>query len=346
MDGKIGKCAVLIGLGSIGKTHLIHINRYFETIHIIDTNTDVFENEIIDRRKTKLHRSLEAFSIENKIPDLCVIANWGPDHFHYFESLEKIGCKKFIIEKPLVSSMEDLYKIKNLKSEKKLDIYMNTPWIYSPIKSRLNEIQRDFKLGKIVNLSVTGGAKCLVTNGIHYLALTIHLLEESPQFVWGKCNSSAINPRSSSFLFLEGTFNFDFGDMKFLNINFSNSSKIQAHFNITFENGIGILEGDNLKILGIKNINSIFDESPTRTHYPSEVLFDGNPFIDGNGNDGMHQIYENILDLNHDDGFDNAYLTMKSIFLSLISNEHNSISLDFNHYKEERSISSKNWMIS
>jgi predicted dehydrogenase len=346
MDGEIGNCAVLIGLGSIGKAHLIHLYRYFQTIHIIDVNTEVFKNDIIDTRKTKLYSSFEAFSIENVTPDLCVIANWGPDHFQCFESLEKIGCKKFIIEKPLVSSLEDLDKIKNLKSEKNLEIFMNTPWIYSPIKSRLSEIQRDFSLGKILNLSVTGGAKCLVTNGIHYLALTIHLFEESPQFVWGKCKSSTINPRSKSFLFLEGTFNFDFGNMKFLNINFSNSSKIQAHFNIIFENGIGILDGDNLKILRNKIVNSTLDESPTRTHYPSEVLFDENPFKDGDGKDGMHKIYENILDSKHGDGFDNAYLTMKAIFLSLISNEKNSMPLDYNYYKAESSLSSKNWMIS
>ena len=119
-----------------------------------------------------------------------------------------------------------------------------------------------------------------------------------------------------------------------------------AQLNIIFENGIGTLDGDNLKIIRNKSIKSSIDESPTKTYYPSEVVFAGNPFIDKNGNDGMHKIYENILESNHDDGFDNAYITMKSIFLALISNEENSMPLDFEHYKEERAFGSKNWMIS
>lgn len=346
MNINIGNNAVLVGLGSIGKSHLNYLNKHFRTVHIIDTDIDVFKEQNLDLSKNIQYISLNQFLAESVVPDLSVIANWGPDHFHYFESLEMIGCKKFIIEKPMVSALEDLEKIKNLKSKKNLNIYMNTPWVYSPIKSRLIEIQRDFQLGKICNLAVGGGAKCLVTNGIHYLALTIHLLEENPKFVWGKCKSNAINPRSHSFLFLEGTFNFDFGNMKFLNLNFSNSSKIQAQLNIIFENGIGTLDGDNLKIIRNKSINSAIDESPTKTYYPSEVVFEGNPFIDKNGNDGMHKIYENILDSNHGDGFDNAYITMKSIFLSLISNEEDSMPLDFEHYKEDTALGSKNWMIS
>jgi predicted dehydrogenase len=342
----MGNNAVLVGLGSIGKSHLKYLNKHFRTIHIIDTNSNVFKEQKLDLSKSIKHTSLNQFLDESVVPELSVISNWGPDHFNYFETLEKLGCTKFIIEKPLVSGLEDLEKMKNLKSKKNLDIFMNTPWVYSPIKARLREIQRDFKLGKICNLNVGGGAKCLVTNGIHYLALTIHLLEENPKFVWGKCKSSDINPRSQNFLFLEGTFNFEFGGMKFLNLNFSNSSRIQAQLSIIFENGIGVLDGDNLKIIRNRPIDNIVDESPTKTYYPSEVVFEGNPFIDENGNDGIHKIYENILNLINGDGFDNAYITMKAIFLSLVSNEKNSMPFNFEDYKIESALSAKNWMIS
>jgi predicted dehydrogenase len=338
--------ALLIGLGSIGKTHFSHLNNYYETINVIDNNPEVVSSSNINTAKLKFYTNVHDFLTEVIVPDLIVIANWGPEHYRYFEILGAIGTKKFIIEKPLVSKLQDLEKIQKLRQEKNLKIYMNTPWVYSRLKTQLIELQQKHELGQICNLSVVGGAKCLVTNGIHYLALAIELLGESPKYISGKCKSHNINPRSNKFLFLEGYFSFEFTNMRFLQINFSNSSKVQAQMIVTFENGYGLIEGDRMIIRVNNSSQPLLDKSPSKTFYPKQIIYDSNPFIDENNKDGIHKIYENLANVRDKDGFEHAYATMKSIFLALISNENGSMPIEASNFLISNQMLSRNWMIS
>lgn len=337
--------ALLVGLGSIGKTHLSYLTKNYRIIHVVDNNQEVFKNLTPELAKIKCYTNIEEFLSRSVTPDLVVIANWGPDHFYYFQIFEELGVKKFIIEKPLVSKFQDLEKIKTSREENDLTIYMNTPWVYSTIKTQIIELQQKYNLGKICNLSTVGGAKCLVTNGIHYLALAIDLFGESPKYISGKCQSQSINPRSRDFVFLEGNFMFEFSDFKFLNINFSNSSKMQAQLMITFENGYGVLEGDRLSVRVNNSAQPEQDTSPTKTYYPRDLVYDKNPFIDNDDKDGIHEIYRRLSKVAESDGFENALSTMKSIFIALISNEIGSTPIEVQNFVINKEFASRNWMI-
>ena len=72
--------ALLVGLGSIGKTHLSYLTKNYGIIHVIDNDQEVFKNSIPELSKIKCYTNIKEFLSRSVTPDLVVIANWGPDH--------------------------------------------------------------------------------------------------------------------------------------------------------------------------------------------------------------------------------------------------------------------------
>ncbi len=345
MIGPDIEVALLIGLGSVGRTHLKYLSERFNQVCIIDPNNNVLEQIEIDSEKFFYFESEKEFIQSGKIPNLCVISNWGPDHFRSLVSISKLGTKRFIVEKPLVSKIEDLYIIQNLVISHNLRIFMHTPWVFSIGKQKLEMISNKLNLGKVMGYTVVGGAKCLATNGIHYLAFVINMMGKSPQHVWSKYSNSEINPRSKRFKFLEGTFFFDFGNGQTLTITFSNSSRNQAQMFINFENGFGTLVGDILTVYKISEENLSLNAKPSKAFYANELVYQENLFIDNDGSDGTKKIYDLILS-ESGDGFNNAKDTMVALFLALLSGNTDSKLLNLNELQGQGEIKFYEWNIS
>lgn len=293
---KIYGAAILVGLGSIGKRHLEKLCDFFEEVVVVDVNP--LTKKYLDSNYPT--RNISFFNSIDELPQmksyiLSVIANWGPDHFQTFISLRQLQIKQFIIEKPMVSRISDFLEIRKALREENLKIAVNMPWIYSNFRHKIEEIQRQFEIGTLANISVSGGAKCLATNGIHYLGLASSLFRTNPIRVNSILSSEKINPRSAKLDFLEGVASWKFADEKYLQINFSNRSNLQALMILNFQFGRIIVESQTASLYQITKEDRASIDKPTRTFYPTDHVLTFNPFIDDAKNDGMDNLYNLFL---------------------------------------------------
>jgi predicted dehydrogenase len=313
---------ILIGLGSIGKTHLKYLTRYFYKIVIVDVNENVIglNLDLIGDHKYEYLQTLKDYKFEKGYIKHAVIANWGPDHFSTFEELVDLGVVNFIIEKPVAVSFEDLDKMRSLKRKHNLKILSNFQWSHGPFVDNLNFYASEFTLGKVCNIVVHGGAKCIATNGIHYLALADLVFSSHPIYTFGSLNSSQINPRNKDFLFIGGVSNWTYSNDRQLTIIFSNESSNSATMTIIFENGLAEVKGNQIKFLGFDKpfIDSNFPK--TRTSYASVNLIEIEAFT-SNEFDGQEKIYEIFIGDNALDNFEASYNVTRNLLANLLSNE-------------------------
>ena len=280
--------AIIIGLGSIGKAHLGRVLSLAERVFVVDPSVEVrtyLENhQEIDR--IKYLRSLIDFPVGDHI-DLAIISNWGPDHFNAFSELSALGVKKFLIEKPLVTKIRDFLRIRDAFANPELFVGVNMPWLEDGLKEQIFGVRDKYLFGPITNISISGGAKCLSTIGIHYIGLACLLFERDPIKVTSLIESERINPRSINLDYLAGTASWSFGPEKYLQICFSNNSHLQATAIINFQFGRIQIDGPNLSILSLK---------PTRTFYPTEVDSQSSESLGGTITHGTDILIASIME--------------------------------------------------
>lgn len=316
----------LVGLGSIGLTHLKQLSNHFHDFIIIDKNIEASKRieQVLGKRKFLFTTDINEISPGKHISH-GVISNWGPSHYETFRKLVNLGTSRFIIEKPVTDSIAELVKIKKLKNQLSLQIFINFQWSYSALFKTLEAVSNKFKLGGIVSINVTGGAKCIATNGIHYLDLANKLFNEKPIKTFSILSNSYINPRQSDFLFLGGNATWLYGKNKYLNINFSNNSRISPRMEIIFELGIAVIEGDKLCVNYIDKTSLVDYKSQTKTFYPSKIAFSGRAFTYSDGTDGINKIHAKFSSNQIvKDNFDESFNSTLDFFATLISSEKNS----------------------
>jgi predicted dehydrogenase len=318
---------ILIGLGSIGKTHLKYILANSCKVVVIDPDPSVMgylESQKLTSR-VESFSTLESYQ-PNKIPEIAVIANWGPDHFPTIQKLKKLGVTHLLVEKPLASKLQDLEELKEMDSLGDLKVITNMPISQGPLPKQVQELQKNKRLGKVQTILVAGGAKCLVTNGVHYVGLASKIFQSSPLSVVSSLENHPINPRSASFVFAEGNSIWQYGNGRYLSISFSNNSHVQLSINIICEYGKIVIEEDLATVFCIPETNLKKIDKPTRTFYASEVLETFEPYHYDNGLDGLGYLYERIrfLDPSVWDDFDHGFSSTEAVIGMLISNETSS----------------------
>ena len=324
------KQIVLVGLGSIGSTHLKHISKLFRDIIIVDRDPGV-------SKKAEKILGSQNYQFLNNIDDVpfskylnhAVIANWGPDHFKTFHALHKLGINRYIIEKPITDSISDLIKLKKIRDKSNLQIFINFQWSYSPLNQTLSSVQKQSKIGELLTVNVTGGAKCIATNGIHYLDLANKLFKDNPIGTITNLYNSELNPRQGKFLFLGGAATWIYGKNRYLNISFSNGSRISPKLELIFNYGLGIIEGDKLSIYRIENESMAKNKSPIKTFYPIEKIYSGRAFTFPDNSDGLDKIYSKFSEHNiKKDNFDSSFKSNLDFFAALLSsNKASSVKL-------------------
>lgn len=313
---------LIVGLGSIGKTHLIFALKNFGEVYIVDPSEHVmryiYDHPESDRMK--YFAKLEALPIGSSF-DLTVIANWGPDHAATLRQLVTLGNQNYIVEKPLTSRIKDLLEMKDLVSNQEVKIVCNLTWSYSHFFEKVKEIEKKYDLGKVQNILVSGGAKCLVTNGIHYVGLALHIFEESPEEVFALTHNSEINPRSPKLLFLDGSSTWGFSGNRYLNISFSNNSHLQLSAVLNYSTARLVIEGNHATLYKITKENVSKIDKPTRTFLATEKINEFNPFIGSDGSDGTSNIYKKFLSGEDWDDFKHGEQATEAIFGMLISSQ-------------------------
>ena len=331
----------LIGLGSIGKKHLEISLKLSGRIIVVDPSVAVkdFINQHPQKKKIQLFNSIDL--INDYVEDsLVVIANWGPDHFKVFKHFAEIGFKRFLIEKPLTSKISDLEEMISLINRLRLIVKTNMPWNYLNFEGTIDQLTNKNELGPLLGVTVSGGAKCLATIGIHHIGFAIQLFGSEPISVGSSLQNSSINPRHSSLSYLEGTAFWEFPNGRFLTISFSNQSHLQAFSILSYKFGRIIIQGENATIFRISNLEISTISKQVNTFFPNEFVAEFRPFASSNYGDGMAQIYHSFISGISTKEKDYGVVATNSLFGMLISNDQQKVvrlPIDSglkNHYRE------------
>jgi predicted dehydrogenase len=131
-------------------------------------------------------------------------------------------------------------------------------------------------LGTLVAVTVDGGARCLVTNGMHWLDLTCGLFDALPVAVTSTARGQAINPRSPDLLFYEGSATWDFPEDRSLTMAFTNRSSADERLRLWYRDGVIDLTPAGVARVARRPADAVAAfPAVTRTGPPSEVVADG-----------------------------------------------------------------------
>lgn len=324
--------SIIFGLGSIGKSHLYEMMRFSELITVVDPRSDVkrVAESIVGNKVRIEHKKTANHKKHYSNYDLAVIANWGPDHFDYFKELVEAQTPRILIEKPLSDSLFEIDSMKKYSLSSSSRIFASFPLDFSVLPQKLIDLQKNSTLGRLMLINVSGGAKCLATNGIHYLSLAHKIFDSLPEYVISELNDHPINPRSSKFSFLEGIASWRFPGERFLNISFSNKSRVGININFVFEMGFGSIFGENLEL---KGIDEIPQGSPiTKTLVANRLISNGAAYF----NEGQRPLIEiyNSLFSNCPSNFLDAVKVNQNLIAALIASKDKSgikLPLDLSH---------------
>lgn len=340
--------AILLGLGSIGRVHLKELIRHFDNILIVDPKAETLDVSSfkMSSNSIKLLSSLSEFEFQF-LPRFAVIANWGPDHFESFISLVNVGVKNFIIEKPLVDCFADLYQLRRVVVEKKLNVVINHQNSFSYLGDLIQKLDDDFQIGKAKSISVLGGAKCIATNGIHYLALASIIFGKRPIYTQSRLYWDLINPRSPDLGFIAGVASWEFANQSFLTLSFSNLSQVDSRIEILFEHALVIVEGSKLELKEIPSDIKKTLTKPTRTGSASEQIYFGEAYQFPSGQTGIDRIYSFALGNEDSTGvFDHGFGATEDLLSTFVANaEGRGIALPLTSETLNKHISRK-WNIS
>lgn len=332
---KLSKCvetAIIIGLGSIGKAHLERVLGLAESVFVVDPSIEV-RAFLENHQQVEMIRylpSLKEFPA-GKLLDLAIISNWGPDHFTTFNKLTALGVRKFLIEKPLVTKVSDFLSIRESFEDPELFVGVNMPWLEDNLKKRIFGLSEKYSLGSITNISISGGAKCLSTIGIHYIGLACLLFECDPIKVTSLIEAQKINPRSPNLDYLGGTASWNFGNEKYLQICFSNSSHTQATAIINFEFGRIQIDGSDIRILSLRQSDREKIDKPTKTFYPIEVHVESNGLLDATTIHGTDVLLASLIDEVQLSSLSIAVKSTEALLAMLIANkEEKTIAIPIN----------------
>jgi predicted dehydrogenase len=268
------KNAVVVGYGSIGKRHAAHLLSISEKVYIYDPVKRVDEFE-----STGLHflSNLTEKSIYPDPQDIAIIANWGPDHLASFEICVGLGFSNFVLEKPLTSSLADLYKLRALIANRKLNVIVKQGWESEKIGSRIRNLGFQLNLGEPVAMFVSGGARCISTAGSHNIHLASTVFDSLPNEVMGHLKNDYINPRNSTLSYIEGTCSILFEKNQRLSMSYSNRSSVQGKVEIYWKEAFGeFIDESKIKIFE-RNKNRAFANTITRYGPAEELVWNDKP---------------------------------------------------------------------
>ena len=265
------KTAALVGAGSIGITHFKHLLKRFDKIIVIDPKIDIIKKQLENYPGVDIEWKKSIYEISSgKSISLIVISNWGPDHFSVLKHFAGIGSLNFLIEKPLVDSLKEIRLIKKYQEKYNLKIYTHLPMLYAKFTQYL--LDNSKIIGDPIAINVFGGAKCVATNGIHYIALANKLFKDKPEKVMAYLNSDPINPRNKKLKFYEGNASWFYPDKKQLNINFSNNSQVTLFLEILYKFSRATIHDNSFALTKINDSTRKSMLKPTSTKFPSDFL--------------------------------------------------------------------------
>jgi predicted dehydrogenase len=250
---------LIVGLGSVGKSHAKALDTVCETIYVIDPNDKVNEWAKLNLKARIIYfDTLEKLNngALDSVTTLAIVSNWGPQHYETVKKLIRLGVKKIICEKPFTDNLWKAKKLTRLAKKCETKILVGITRRHTDYAKNLKILFQKYCGDKILFISAQGGAQCLVTTGIHYLDLACQLFEDHPSHVFATISNSEINPRSRELGFFDGVASWSFSENRSLNFAFSNESNLRVKLYIYGERGyLEIDAAENINVYAIQNNN-------------------------------------------------------------------------------------------
>ena len=289
--------ALLIGCGSIGKKHLEELLANFAEVTVVDINQDALAwAKELGAGRVSTASSLDEVLEGNFEPyEVATVANWGPDHVPTIRALQAKGQKNFVVEKPLSDSIADARDILSEVERAGGSLYINLTRRFSGLPSGILALAEKHQLGKLQGVTVTGGARCIATNGIHYLDLATVLIGASPVSVTADLSTQNINPRHESLAFYEGTVTYNYPNGERFACTFLNGSAVTENVRFYWRDAEGEMAPNGDFVLRLRDKVSIAEyPAVTRTGYAQEETFRGNLWLTEAGDTGMAALYKMV----------------------------------------------------
>lgn len=297
--------ALLVGCGSIGKKHLQEILPKFYSVAVVDINEEALawakaEAERVRETGAWAAHVTVATSLDEVVEyapyDIATIANWGPDHVPTTRRLQAAGQKNFVVEKPLSDSIADARGILTEVERAGGKLWINLTRRFSGLPAGILKVAAEHNLGDLVGVTVTGGARCIATNGIHYLDLATCLFGAEPESVTADLATQNINPRHESLAFYEGTVNYTYSGGRRFSCVFLNGSAVTENVRFYWRDAEGEMLPTGEFALRLRNPDEITQyPAVTRTGYAQNEVFRGNLWLTEDGRSGMTALYDAVV---------------------------------------------------
>lgn len=224
------RVGLLVGAGSVGLRHLQAMATRYERLLVVDSNPMALE-----RAKKLMARDLQTFtSLEGVASALAghekettaVVANWGTHRFTTFSALREIGVTRVFLEKPVANSIAALNELAQFAATNELLIAVGHQRRYVGVIEHIRDSAMPLCGGECTHIVVHGGAKCMITQGLHWVDFAFGVFGEDALSVSASLTEDAINPRGSALSYWAGSAIWRFPRDRHLTISYSNQSSV------------------------------------------------------------------------------------------------------------------------
>lgn len=245
MSSQLG---ILIGVGSVGRRHARVLEKRYQRLVVIDVNPSACEwatKELTCEVTTAKSLSHVVDVVKEQASQAtAVIANWGPQHFATFEELVGLGVRRIFCEKPLAVSLKQIEDIRRLCDVHHVALTAGLHLRYRGISEFIRDVSERQLGGLPSSMVVEGGARCIATNGSHWLDLAIQIFGCNPAVASASLNSAPINPRSQHLEYWGGSATWRFVGGQQLTIAYDNASSVHEQIRLYSPTGIVEIDGD------------------------------------------------------------------------------------------------------
>ena len=238
---------LVVGIGSVGRRHAAVMAKRYEQLFVVDSSPAAL-GWAKENLSCRLHLGSSIDEVASEVrahadSTTAVIASWGPAHYEHFVALSELGVRRIFCEKPVATSLRQLSDMRAICERNDIKMTAGLHLRYRGIAEFVNAVSRESLGGEPTSFVVDGGARCVATTGSHWLDLAAAVYGIARGSVVAHLRDSAINPRSPSLRYWEGTAIWEFSGVKCLTITYDNSSSV--HERARFYAPTGVVDIDN-----------------------------------------------------------------------------------------------------
>jgi predicted dehydrogenase len=266
---------VLVGYGSIGRAHARVLSERCAALVVVDGKEEARAAVAADHPGASVVPTLDDLGERRLDEAVAVIATWGPSHAELFDRLVDAGCRHVLCEKPLADSLASAEAMVARAHADDVALGVNYVRRHAREPEALAALADRFDLGPPVNVVAHGGARGLVTNGIHTVELACDVFGADPVAVVSTASGEPINPRSPDLSFFGGSAIWSFPGGRELVVSYPLGSSLKEHLFVYHRDAIVVVaDGTSTRVLRRPPADVVAHPAVTFTGFPSEVLWD------------------------------------------------------------------------